>query len=63
MSYLSLLLASQVRSLSNASEVGEPAERETLPPPAWLDVVGERGDDCILPSGVASLEHWLDLNA
>lgn len=67
MSYLSLLFASVSQGLSNRS----PASRENA-----LDVFGIRdaaesassgvwgaAEDYLLPAGIASLEHWLDLNA
>ncbi|HEY7428086.1 MAG TPA: hypothetical protein VH682_27885 [Gemmataceae bacterium] len=68
MSHLSLLFGSQVSSgMSGASAAGVeafaprtgPDARET----ACAAVVASRPDDYTLPSGVASMEHWLDLNA
>lgn len=67
MSYLSLLFTSVTQTLSNRS----PASRDNP-----LDVFGIRdaaesagggawgaAEDNLLPAGIASLEHWLDLNA
>jgi hypothetical protein len=68
MSHLSLLFGSQVSSgMSGASAAGVeafapkacPATREI----ACTHTVSSRPDDYTLPSGVASMEHWLDLNA
>jgi hypothetical protein len=72
MSHRSLLFASP------ASSVVSQARREIAdrcPEGAFLDSSREFGfcagdfsvrageDDCALPSGIASMEHWLDLNA
>jgi hypothetical protein len=72
MSHLSLLFASP------ASSVLPPARRKTAdrrPEGSFLDPSREFGfctrefsvptgeNDCALPSGIASMEHWLDLNA
>lgn len=67
MSYLSLLLASVTQGLSNTSTAshGNPIEGR-----GFLDT-GERAcslhrgasEEYVLPSGIESLEHWLDLNA
>jgi len=68
MSHLSLQFGSQVSSgMSGVPMAGV----EAFAPRAWPDtrettcavVVASRSDDYTLPSGVASMEHWLDLNA
>jgi len=67
MSYTSLLFTSGTQSLSNTCAVSREVEPEVFavadaPESAWN---GPRGgaNDYLLPSGIASLEHWLDLNA
>ncbi len=68
MSHLSLLFGPQISSgMLGASGAGV----EAFAPRSWPDAresacaaVGTSGpDDYTLPSGVASMEHWLDLNA
>jgi hypothetical protein len=70
MSYLSLLLTSNSQGMSRPSGwvcVGE--EHESFAPPAWPDARGtinsgtSRPTEQALPLGIASMEHWLDLNA
>jgi hypothetical protein len=67
MSYLSLLFTSATQGMANAPRPCRETEGEAH---AALDVLekmrpGPTGgpNDYQLPSGVASLEHWLDLNA
>jgi|GEM_PF-4642960 hypothetical protein len=71
MSYLSLLFppatqgtAKSERSCASAPRFGELAQPRS--PNAAESVRVDSGDgsnDYRLPSGIASLEHWLDLNA
>jgi len=69
MSHLSLVFASKSQGLSGASVVR--AERgfgmvEATPlhnPPFVRDGEASLRNDCTLPAGIASMEHWLDLNA
>jgi hypothetical protein len=67
MSYLSLLFTSETQSMSNAYPAGREVEPDAFAlsdasESAWN---GPRGgmNDYLLPLGIASLEHWLDLNA
>ena len=67
MSYLTLLFPSQTRGMANVSEANREAEHEVFTGTdacenTWTPV-GEGPDDCLLPSGIVSMEHWLDLNA
>lgn len=67
MSYLSLLLASVTQNLSIAVTAGpeDQAEGYCFPDTAecaWSFHPGA-SDDYVLPSGIESLDHWLDLNA
>lgn len=66
MSYLSLLLPSATQGMSNDVGMGREIEREVH---AVQDAAenacsgtGGGSDHYRLPSGVTSLEHWLDLN-
>ena len=70
MSYLSLLLASKSQGMSRPStgvRVGD--EHESFSPPAWPEAMETSGSgtsrpiEQVLPLGIASMEHWLDLNA
>jgi len=69
MSHLTLVFASKTHGLSGSS--GAIAERgfargETTVLPNLASIhTGEmsRPEDCTLPAGIASMEHWLDLNA
>ena len=72
MSYLSLLFTSALRGMTSASGAGNvspmralgglsPTAPDSLEK-AWIGTGGEP-DNYRLPSGIASLEHWLDLNA
>ena len=69
MSYLSFLFSSQphTQSLRNVSGASRAAEREGFAEPdtggnAWT-TSGDGAIDYLLPSGILSMEHWLDLNA
>jgi hypothetical protein len=67
MSYISLLFTSGVQSLANACTASRKVEPDLFTSMgaaenAWDDPEG-RGDGYYLPTGIASLEHWLDLNA
>ena len=67
MSYLTLLFPSQTQGMANVSEASREAEHELFTSPdacesAWIGA-GDVLDDYLLPSGIASMEHWLDLNA
>jgi hypothetical protein len=67
MSYLSLLFSSATWGTANASGVNRDDDRDFFTEPdagegAWTG--GENGpEDGLLPLGIASMEHWLDLNA
>jgi hypothetical protein len=71
MSSLSILLASNVRGTAPASGAGGEYERGAFAPAAWPEARRaawavtpvSSPDEYALPSGVASMEHWLDLNA
>ncbi|HEY7330101.1 MAG TPA: hypothetical protein VH592_20865 [Gemmataceae bacterium] len=72
MSYLNLLFASAAQGIldnGGAGGVSPLSELRGLTPPAPGEVrspytgSGRNTDDYQLPSGIASLEHWLDLNA
>ena len=70
MSYLSLLWTSESQGISKSSagvSVGE--QHESFSPPARsnaaetaVPVTGTQIEQ-VLPSGIVSMEHWLDLNA
>ena len=67
MSYHSLLFTSATQDLSNASVRRGDTELEAR---TALDVgentysgTGSGADNYQLPSGIVSLDHWLDLNA
>lgn len=72
MSYLSFLFAAQTptSSMVNVSRAGHAAEseafaggeRDRVSAPRE-STAGDRAIDYRLPSGVVSMEHWLDLNA
>jgi hypothetical protein len=65
MSYLSLLLAAKAHGTNPASGASWECESQVVSSEAWPETrraassAGEYG----LPSGVTSMEHWLDLNA
>ena len=67
MSNLSLLFASKVCGGSMGSGgVGEtfsPGARPEAAETAWSDARSIPSGGDTLPSGIASMEHWLDLNA
>jgi hypothetical protein len=67
MSYLSLLVASVTPGISNRSTASREIEPEVFASSSAAESAwnGTRGgaDEYLLPSGIASLEHWLDLNA
>ena len=71
MAYRAFPLASQNQSMARASSARAEPQFETLPSLAGPGVektaspgiFASRRDDYTLPSGVASIEHWLDLNA
>lgn len=69
MSYLSFLFAAQTptRSTMNVSAASHAAERGVFAEPhtggSAATTAGDRANDDRLPSGIASMEHWLDLNA
>lgn len=71
MSYRTLLLASANHGMGHASSAHAETQGERMPSLAWPGakeaagpgVVASRLDEYALPSGIASLEHWLDLNA
>lgn len=67
MSYLSLLFTSAVQGMTNASRMIRQTEAEAYASLDALEKVpsgmGSEPEDYRLPLGIASLEHWLDLNA
>lgn len=67
MSYLSLLFTSATQGMANALQPRRETEGEAHAALDVLEKVWPRmtggPNDYQLPSGVASLEHWLDLNA
>jgi hypothetical protein len=71
MSYRKYLSTSQVQAMALASPSWGEAERAIQPALAWPGTdeaglpgtVANRPGDYTLPTGIASLEHWLDLNA
>lgn len=69
MSHLSLAFASKTHDLAASSVVMadrgfERGQATTLPNlPSIRDGEASRFEDCTLPAGIASMEHWLDLNA
>jgi hypothetical protein len=67
MSNLSLLFAPVTQVLSNASLASRDIELDAFDASVTAKRTGNaaRGEpaDYLLPSGVESLEHWLDLNA
>lgn len=70
MSYLSLLL-SRANGMSRASQAGRGSEPRPFASlaesgaleTAWYSAEAEGSAEQGLPSGVMSMEHWLDLNA
>jgi hypothetical protein len=68
MSYLSLLCASHVGEQWWLTEASRAAESAAWTAPKGAEATGtgagaSRTDDYELPSGVHSIQHWLDLNA
>ena len=71
MSYRTLAFTSANPGMMNASSAREQPQGDTLPSLAWPSakeaarpgIIASRLDEFALPSGIASLEHWLDLNA
>ncbi|HTU92825.1 MAG TPA: hypothetical protein VMF69_22280 [Gemmataceae bacterium] len=67
MSHLSLLFTSAMQGMANDFRKSRESETDVRTAPDALERarIGMRGeaDDYRLPSGIASLEHWLDLNA
>jgi hypothetical protein len=71
MSYRTFQFTSQIQQRAMASSVGGEAQTETRPSLAWESmeetrrpsVGASRVDEYTLPAGIASMEHWLDLNA
>ncbi len=67
MSYLSLLFTSVTQGMSNTYGASREIELQAFAASNAAeragDHAGSRADEYLLPSGIASLEHWLDLNA
>jgi hypothetical protein len=67
MSYLSLLFTSATQGMSDSCGVNRETEYEAHVAPHTTESGridrGNTSNDYCLPSGIASLEHWLDLNA
>jgi hypothetical protein len=63
MAYLSLLFASAVRGTPIAPSLSRQTEDEHLTEFAWPNAGEEDTYEDSLPLGIASMEHWLDLNA
>ncbi len=71
MSYRTFLFASQNQEMAMASSRSVETQTETLPSLAWEGAEETRQpgvgaspvDEYTLPVGIASMEHWLDLNA
>ena len=67
MSHLSLLFMPATQGLSNASAMGRETEREVHTAPDTAENtcagMGSGAGNFRLPSGIVSLDHWLDLNA
>jgi hypothetical protein len=67
MSYLSLLFTPATQGLSNATERNRESEREFHVPLEAAEITcsgtGSGAGNYRLPSGIVSLDHWLDLNA
>ncbi len=67
MSYLSLQFKSAPQNLSNACRMRRETEREILTAPDAVESTntgtGSGLSGFQLPSGIVSLDHWLDLNA
>lgn len=69
MSHLSLAFAPQAFGLASSpfditDRGGSMAQADAFAGRSpLLDHEASREEDCILPAGIASMEHWLDLNA
>jgi hypothetical protein len=71
MSYRKLTFTSQIQGMAMFTPASGEAEHGNLPSLAWpgakqtalSDTVASRPDAYTLPAGIASMEHWLDLNA
>lgn len=67
MSYLTLLFPSQTQGMVNSSDTNREAEHEEFtgrgPCDGACSGAGDAPDDYLLPAGIVSMEHWLDLNA
>jgi hypothetical protein len=67
MSYLSLLYTPATQGLSNAPAMSRETEREVHTAPDTVKNTfagtGSGASNYQLPSGIVSLDHWLDLNA
>lgn len=67
MSYLTLLFPSQTQGMVNVSEASRETEHELFTDAGAGEKMwtrsGEGTEDHLLPSGIVSMEHWLDLNA
>lgn len=67
MSHLSLLFTPATQGLSNASAMSRETQREVHTAPDAAENTytgtGSGASNYQLPSGIVSLDHWLDLNA
>lgn len=67
MSYLTLLFPSQTQGMMNVLEASREAEHEVFAEAGGCQSEWMREEeataDHLLPSGIVSMEHWLDLNA
>jgi len=67
MSYLTLLFPSQTQGMVNVSEASRQEEHEVFAEAGVCESGWMREEeataDHLLPSGIVSMEHWLDLNA
>lgn len=67
MSYLSLLFPSPTQGMAGEPRMSRETETEIRATPDALERTwigrGSEASDYQLPLGIASLEHWLDLNA
>ena len=67
MSYLTLLFPSQTQGMVNVAEASREAEHAVFADAGACEGMWTRSEegaeDHLLPSGIVSMEHWLDLNA
>ncbi len=63
MTYPSLLFTSPVPSMPRAGQLSRQVEDENIAERARLDAPEWESDEAALPSGIVSMQHWLDLNA